>query len=166
MRFALPHPLPDARRSLTPPFHPYPFYNGRYIFCCTVCRTRALHCCSSRIRPVITRHFFRRSPDFASRICSFIRECPRGYIPSVLLTILCTALFRTGICAFNSEALTTDHRLHHRYRLLRFHHHRYRLLHRRFRRHRRPLLFLRFPRLRLRNRLQSHRRHRGLQGCP
>jgi len=45
---------------------------------------RALHFCSFRIRPVITRHFFRRSPDFASRVFSFIRKNPRGYIPSVI----------------------------------------------------------------------------------
>ena len=66
-------------------FSPLPaMEDGRYIFCCTVCRMRTLHRCSYRIRPVITRHFFRRSPDFASRVFSFIRKNPRGYIPSVI----------------------------------------------------------------------------------
>ena len=71
-------------------FSPLPaMEDGRYIFCCTVCRMRALHFCSFRIRPVITRHFFRRSPDFASRVFSFIRKNPRGYIPSVITVFIC-----------------------------------------------------------------------------
>jgi len=37
MGFAVPHPLPDARWALTPPFHPYgPVCRGaRYVFCGT-----------------------------------------------------------------------------------------------------------------------------------
>lgn len=71
------HLLPDARWSLTPPFHPCVRQSRpRYIFCCTVCQLRALHksfrkyaasvCC-----PVIIRHFFRRSPDFRLTVPPF-----------------------------------------------------------------------------------------------
>ena len=41
MRLAMRRLSPNARWSLTPPFHPYPLgfrASGRFVFCCAICR--------------------------------------------------------------------------------------------------------------------------------
>ena len=109
--------------------------------------------------------FFPAEPGLCLTDMLFHQSMPARLYPIRIINKFMHGAFRIGVCAFDFEALTTDRRLHRRYRRFRFRHRRYRLHRRRFRRHRRRFLFLRFPRLRLRTRLQIRRRHRGLRGC-
>ena len=83
----------------------------RYVFCCTLCHVTPTN--RHFTRPVITRHFFRRSPDFTSQFLFIIKKN-------------CAVISR--LCYFNFQALLQNplHR-HHRHPNL---HHRYRLHHR------------------------------------
>lgn len=82
MRLAMRRLLPVARWSLTPPFHPYQACAWRFAFCCAVCRRTVL----AVFPPVVIRHFFRRSPDFASPTKDVIINWRRGYISSAIKT--------------------------------------------------------------------------------
>jgi len=77
-----PAALPQPRRALTPPFHPYLALSGipesarRYTFCCTFCSLPAPENTDAGKAPGITRHHALRSPDFPPRFASI--EAKRG----------------------------------------------------------------------------------------
>jgi len=70
MRFSILFLFPEIWWALTPPFHPYlrNKFRRRYIFCGTICQYSdyTITYAITEYCPVITRHFFRWSPDFRS----------------------------------------------------------------------------------------------------
>lgn len=93
MRLAMRRLLPNARWSLTPPFHPYNSCLRKNCGLFSVAlsveqgvmqKIARRKFTTALLLPVITRHFFRRSPDFSSPPKNVIIDWRRGYISSAI----------------------------------------------------------------------------------